>query len=186
MSKYKLVSGLFVILSLLVIVGAAYIIIQYATGMINAVVDFVTTNDYSKLQQCGITPPSEFAKVKNEFATLILPALYIGLPGLLLVVSALMFLAGFYYHRGKLEDDAKKHEELEREMVHKIVKKMESEKGGQPARAVPPPSRAPPARPGSLKEPEEAEEEPAPVEEAPAEEEPEELPRPKPVLKKKR
>jgi hypothetical protein len=187
MSKYKFVSGLFVILGLLVIVGAAYVIIQYATGMINAVVDFVTTNDYSKLQQCGITPPSEFAKVKNEFATLILPTLYIGLPGLLLVVSALMFLAGFYYHRGKLEDEAKKHEELERQMVHKIVSKMESEKGGQPARAVPPP-RAPPARPPIRPEPEpeEPEEEPAPDEEAPAEEEPEELPRPKPVLKKRK
>ncbi len=197
MSKYKLVSGLFVILGLLVIVGAAYVIIQYATGMINAVVDFVTTNDYSKLQQCGITPPSEFAKVKNEFATLILPTLYIGLPGLLLVVSALMFLAGFYYHRGKLEDDAKKHEELERAMVHKIVNKMESERGGQPVRAAPPPPRAPlarpPARPPARQEPEEEpgepeepEEEPAPAEEAPAEEEPEELPRPKPVLKKRK
>jgi hypothetical protein len=189
MSKYKLVSGLFVILGLLVIVGAAYVIIQYATGMINAVVDFVTTNDYSKLQQCGITPPSEFAKVKNEFATLILPALYVGLPGLLLVVSALMFLAGFYYHRGKLEDDTKKHEELEREMVHKIVNKMDSEKGGQPARAVPPqrvpPARPPVARAEPYRESQEAEEEEAPVEEAP-EEEPEELPRPKPALKKRK
>lgn len=184
MSKYKLVSGLFIILGLLVIVGAAYIIIQYATGMINAIVDFVTTNDYSKLQQCGITPPSEFGKLKNEFATLILPALYIGLPGLLIVVSALMFLAGFYYHRGKLEDDAKKHAEIEREMVHKIVNKMEAEKGGPPARSSVPPRPPQFQRPMARPEPGE---EPEPAQEAaPAEEEPEELPPPKPVLKRRK
>ncbi len=185
MSKYKLVSGLFVLLALLVIVGASYVVIQYATGMINAVVEFVTTNDYSKLQQCGITPPSEFAKLKNEFATLILPSLYIGIPGLLLVVSALMFLAGFYFHRGKIEDDARKHEELEREMVHKIVKKMETEKGGQVQRAAPS-YRAPPRPPPQEEEPEEEpEEEEAPAEEE-VEEEPEELPRPKPAMKKRK
>jgi uncharacterized protein YneF (UPF0154 family) len=186
MSKYKFVSGLFVVLALLVIVGASYVIIQYATGMINAIVDFVTTNDYSKLQQCGITVPTEFGKLKNEFATLILPTLYIGLPGLLLVVSALMFLAGFYFHRGKIEDDAKKHEEIEREMVHKIVKKMEAEKGGPPVRMATqqrPAQRAAPAEEEPEEEPEAEEEEPA--EEEP-EEEPEELPKPKPAMKKRK
>jgi|WetSurMetagenome_2_1015567.scaffolds.fasta_scaffold722717_1 hypothetical protein len=187
MSKYKYVSYLFVVLGLLVIIGAAYVIIQYASGLINAVVDFVTTNDYSKLQQCGVTPPNEFGKLKNEFATLVLPALYIGLPGILIVVSALMFLAGFYYHKGRLEDEARKHEELERDMVHKIVKKMETEKAPPAARPAYPP-KAPSARqPVSEEEP--AEEE-APAEEEPQdeepEEEPEELPKPKPIVKKRK
>ena len=166
MSKYKLVSYLFIILGLLVIAGVVYVIISYASDLINAIVNFVTSSDYSKLQQCGVTPPSQFYKLQAEFATLILPALYIGLPALLAIVSALMFLAGFYFHRGKMEDDSRKSEELERQMVHKIVQKMEIEKT-----ASPPPRVMP--RPA---EPEE-----------PAEEEPEEeMPQPKIPPKKKR
>jgi hypothetical protein len=184
LSKYKLVSYLFVILGLLVIVGAAYVIILYATGLINAVVDFVTTNDYSKLQQCGVTPPNEFAKLKNEFATLILPAMYLGIPAVLIAVSALMFLAGTYYYRGKLEDEGRKHEELERQMVHKIVKKMETERGGAAPGPVVPEARQQARYEPPADEPEE--DLPAEEEEAPAEEPPEELPRPKPAVKKRK
>jgi len=191
MSKYKYVSYLFVVLGLLVILAAAYVIIQYATGLINAVVDFVTTNDYSKLQQCGVTPPNEFGKLKNEFATLVLPALYLGLPGVLIVVSALMFLAGFYFHKGRIEDEARKHEELERDMVHKIVKKMETEKSPAPSRPAQMPRRPPVRGAPEEGEPEDepAQEEAPPEEEAQTEEpeeEPEELPKQKPVLKKRK
>jgi hypothetical protein len=185
MSKYKLVSYLFILLGVLVIIGSAYVIISYASDIINAIVNFVTTNDYSKLQQCGVTPPSQFNKLKNEFATVILPVLYIGLPAILIVISALMFLAGFYYYRGRLEDESRKQEELEREMVHKIVKKMETERAGAPQRAVPPPAKRPEAEDETPEEakglaPEE------PEEEAAVEKEPEELPKPKIVTKKKK
>ncbi|MFH0737629.1 MAG: hypothetical protein V1827_03665 [Candidatus Micrarchaeota archaeon] len=128
MNRFKLTSYLFLLLWLLVVVGVAYLTISFVTGVISAVVDFVTTNDYTKLQQCGISPPGEFASLKSEFANLLL-VLYMGFPGVLLVISALAFVAGFYYYRGKFEDESKKHEVLEREMVHKIVAKMETEKG---------------------------------------------------------
>ncbi len=124
MNKYKLMSYIFVLLGVLVVVGSLYVIINYASDLINAIVNFVTTNDYSKLQQCGVSYPPQFDKLKAEFATVILPALFIGLPLLLIVLSAVMFAAGFYYQKGKLQDDARKHEELKREMVHKIRKKM--------------------------------------------------------------
>jgi len=176
MSKFKLVSYLFVVLGFLVVIGASYVIFQYTTGMINAIVDFITTNDYSKLQQCGITPPNEFAKLKNDFASLILPALYLGMPGLLLVVSSLMFLAGFYFHKGKLEDDARKHEELERAMVHKIVKKMESEKG----------SGRPSSYAGASADMPESAEEAEPAEDMAEEEDAERLPTPKTSAKRRR
>lgn len=199
MSKYKLISYLFILLGVLVIVSSAYIIISYASDIINAIVNFVTTNDYSKLQQCGVTPPPQFNKLKNEFATVILPVLYIGFPVLLIVISALMFLAGFYYYRGKLEDETRKHEELEREMVHKIVKKMEAEKTAstptQPKRQVLPQTTRTTAikPPASL--PEESQEEeteevpPEETEGAPTEEQEEgveELPRPRIMPKKKK
>lgn len=128
MSKYKMVSYLFIFLGVLVFAGSAYLLISYASDILRAVVEFVTTNDYTKLQQCGINPPTQFDKLKGEFATIILPSLYLGPIALFVVISAIMFLAGIYYQRGKVEDEAKKHEELERAMVHKIVNKMERDK----------------------------------------------------------
>ncbi len=128
MNKSKLVGYLFVVLGALMIVGSAYVIIAYASEMMTAIVDFVTTNDFSKLQQCGVTPPSQFNKLKNDLTTVVLPSLYIGLPLLLIILSFLMFLGGYHYHKGRHEEELKKVEEMERMMVHRVVKKMSTEK----------------------------------------------------------
>ncbi len=186
MNRYKLISYLLILLGVIVIVGSGYLIFSYASTIISAIVNFISTNDYSKLTQCGVNTPPEFNKVKADFATVILPFFYVGLPVLMILVSYLMFMAGFFFHRGKHEDDTKNHEQLEREMVHKIVNKMQTDKPGAPAakapvRTGPKPAQAAPA--------EEAEEEPEeePAEEEPAEEETEEEePPPKPALKKKK
>ncbi len=154
MNKSKVVGFLFVILGILVIVGSAYVIISYASEMMTATVDFVSTNDFSKLQQCGITPPTQFNKLKNDLTTVVLPALYIGLPLVLIILSALMFLAGFYYHKGRHEDELKKVEQLERAAVHKVVKRMVAEQGPKPMQVA--------------EETEEFEEEPEEEEEKPA------------------
>jgi hypothetical protein len=179
MSKYKLVSYLFVLLGLIIIIGAAYLIISYASDILNAIVDFVSTNGFAKLQQCGVTPPPQFSKIKADLTSVILPFLYVGIPLLLIVISALMFMGGFYYHKGKFEDESRKHEELERQMVHKLVKRMESSKAsgrpseGEPGEELPEEEPAPEA-------PEPEEPEPAP------EEEQEEAPKARPKAAKKR
>lgn len=165
MNKYKMIGLLFVVLGVLVIVGAAYLIILYASEMLTAIVDFVTTSDFAKLQQCGVTLPQEFHKLKNELTTIVLPFLYLGLPLLLILLSFLMFLGGFYYHRGRYQDEMSRMQDLERQMLRKAVKKIER------VRAVPPEDED---------EEEELEEE-EPEEE---EEEPEEEP-PKKTKKKK-
>jgi hypothetical protein len=166
MNRYKLMSYLFVVLGLVVVVGSLYVIINYASDLINAIVTFVTTNDYSKLQQCGVSYPPQFDKIKAEFATMILPALFIGLPLLLILLSAVMFMAGFYYRWGKFQDDSRKHEELKQEIVHKIRGRME-------ATSAPPSSRSAPTAKQSMAR-----------EEEPQEEEPEEEP-PRPASKRK-
>ncbi len=198
MNRYKLISYLLILLGVVVIVGSGYLIYSYASTIISAIVNFISTNDYSKLQQCGVNTPPEFNKVKADFATLILPFFYVGLPVLLIIVSYLMFMAGFFYHRGKQEDDAKKHEQLEREMVHKIVTKMQTDKtpegqGVQPSARPAAALKKPASKAPSPAEEESAEEEPAEeepeqeAEEEPAEEEAEEEePPPKPVVKKKK
>lgn len=186
MNKYKLMSYLLILLGAVVIVGSGYMIYSYSSTIISAIVNFISTNDYSKLQQCGVNTPPEFNKVKADFATVILPFFYVGLPVVLILVSYLMFMAGFYFHRGKQEDDAKKHEQLEREMVHKIVNKMQTEKPPAPSRGMPSKKPAP-----AQEEPEEEAQEEEPAEEEPSEEEggeepAEEEPPPRPPMKKKK
>lgn len=180
MNKSKLVSYLFVLLGILVMIGSLYLIMSYATDLFRSVVDFVTTNDFTKLQQCGVTPPPEFSKIKADFVTLIMPFMYIGLPLIMIAVSVLLFLAGFYYHKARDEEERKKNVELKREMVHKIVKKMGAARPAAPSMDEPSGPEAPP--------PEEPAEEAAPAEEEEPSEEEEEmppLPPPKSVRKRK-
>ncbi|MBU0531871.1 hypothetical protein KKB44_00070 [Candidatus Micrarchaeota archaeon] len=128
MNKYKLMGLLFVVLGALVVSISAYFTVSYAGDMLDAIVDFVNTNDLVKLQQCGVDIPSEFHKLKNELTTVILPFLYFGIPVLLVALSILMFLGGFYYCLGKQEDEVAKTHEIERQMLRKMVKKIEVEK----------------------------------------------------------
>jgi uncharacterized protein YneF (UPF0154 family) len=178
MNKYKMVSYLFVLLGVIVIVGAAYFIISYSSDILGSIVNFVTTNDFTKLQQCGINTPAQFSKIRTDLTTVILPFMYVGIPLLLIIVSALMFMAGVYYHKGKFEDEAKKHEEMEREMVHKLVQRM-----GKPA-APPATEEEPEAPPAEEMAP--PKEETSAEEEAPPEEPPEEVPKPPPAKSSKK
>ena len=132
MNKSKMTGFLFVLLGLLVILGTSYVIISYASDVLTAVVDFVTGNDFTKIQQCGINVPPQFQKLRTELTTMILPSLYIGLPLVLIILSALMFLGGFYYYKGRYQDEMKKYETMEREMLRKAVTKVEKEKTYEP------------------------------------------------------
>ena len=127
--KNKVLSILFVILAVAVMVGAFYEIMSYATHLLQGIVDFITTNDFNKLKSCGVTPPESFSRLKAEFATLILPFIYWGLPLTFIFVAVLMFFSG-YYHRKSQEPQHPRPED--REMVHKVVQKMENEKTPKP------------------------------------------------------
>ena len=171
MNKSKIVSILFVLLGIVVMIGSIYVIMSYATDMLQAIVDFVTTNDFTKLQQCGVNAPTQFSKIKADFVTIIMPFMYVGLPLIMITLSALMFLGGFYYHKAKDEEETKKTSELKRQMVQKIVKKM---------------SASQPSEPSAPEETEAAEEDEPATEEAPEEEEEPEEEEPKPKARKKK
>ncbi len=128
MNKNKVLSFLFVIFGLVVMLGSIFVLVSYATDILNAVVDFITTNDLKKLAQCGAALPPQFAKIKTDFTTLILPMLYYGVPVLLLVVSVLMFLSGYFYNQGRQEDEARKKEEIERDMIRKAAERVARQK----------------------------------------------------------
>lgn len=184
--KNKIISYLFVLLWLVILAGLSYLVIMYMSDILQSVVNFVTSTGYSKLTQCGVTPPPEFDKVKADLITVIVPAFYLG-PVALFVLSFLMFLSGYYYHKARLDDETKKHEEIERTMVHKLVQKMETEKSQtkKPMTSAPMSPLAPQTKKDEPEEdPEQAQDE---DEEPQEEEEPEEeeLPPPKSAKKKK-
>ena len=125
MNKNTIVSVLFIVLTIIIAAGSIYLVLSYATDLLNAIVTFVSSNDISKVDKCGMTIPPEFLRLRTDLATLILPFLYIGMPVIIIVVGALMFVGGFYYHKSKFEDEKAKKDQMEREMVHKLVKKLD-------------------------------------------------------------
>ncbi|MFH1394477.1 MAG: hypothetical protein ABII71_03580 [Candidatus Micrarchaeota archaeon] len=117
MNRQKLTSMLLVLLSLVLVISSAYGVITYTSDVLNSLLDFVTTNDFAKLASCGVNIPEKMLDLKGELTTVMLPALYLGLPVVLILLCLMMFFAGYYYHRGKqmeliekrrLENDVKK------------------------------------------------------------------------------
>lgn len=113
MNRSKLVGILFVVLGMVVVMGSAYLIITYSSNVLNAMLDFVTTNDFAKLQSCGVNLPPQFLQLKEELTDVLLPFLYLGLPLILVILSMLMFAGGYYYRMGKEKDEQEKTEQLE-------------------------------------------------------------------------
>ncbi|MFH1785251.1 MAG: hypothetical protein ABH842_02395 [Candidatus Micrarchaeota archaeon] len=128
MSKYKSMSYMFVLLTILLIFVFVYLSSDYVNSMLNAIIDFLNKNGISNLQECGILLPPDLTHLNADLNVIILPFLYYGLPIFFVMISLLMFLAGFYYHKGKIDEHAKAEDQLKRAVVHRLVKKMEKEK----------------------------------------------------------
>ena len=128
MNKNKFFSWFFVVLAAAVMIGSVFVFVSYATDILNAIVDFITSNDLKKLAQCGAVLPPQFERIKGDFTTLILPLLYYGIPGLLLAVSVLMFFSGYFYHKGHHEEETRNREEIERDMIRKAAERVARQK----------------------------------------------------------
>jgi len=128
MNKNKILSWLMILLAVIISVGSIFVLISYSTDILKAVVDFITQNDLKKLASCGAVFPSQFDTIKSDFTALLLPVLYYGTPLLLVVVSSLMFSAGYFYCKGRFEDESKKREEIERDMVRKAAERLARQK----------------------------------------------------------
>lgn len=101
MSKQSAASGILVLVVILMIVISTFMAINYTTGVLNAAVAFASSDQIGKLQACGVTPPAELFKLKADVPTFLLPAIYVGLPGIMVIIAMLMFMAGYYYASGR-------------------------------------------------------------------------------------
>lgn len=128
------------IVGVALLAGGIYVAMSYIGAIINATIDFVTTNSVA-ISRCGITVPNEIMQLKNQLATTILPAIYLGIPLAVVVISAVMFAGGYFYGKGSFEEqvetERKRKEEVEAEVQRRIGKmkqlpKKESEEEEEP------------------------------------------------------
>ncbi len=101
MGKHNTVSGILVLVVILAIAISAYMAVNYATGILNSALAFTSTDTIAKLQACGINAPPELYKLQYDIPNTLLPAIYVGFPGLMIVIAILMFIAGHYYGNDK-------------------------------------------------------------------------------------
>ncbi len=103
MGKHNTAAGILVLIVILMIAISTFMVVTYSTGILTAAVAFASTDQIAKLQACGVTPPDELFKLRADVPGLLLPAIYVGLPSLMIIISMLMFIAGYYYGNGKEE-----------------------------------------------------------------------------------
>lgn len=101
MGKHNTLSGIIVIVVILMIAASTYMVVTYATGVLNAAGAFASSDQIAKMQACGITAPPELFKLQADITGVLLPAIYVGLPGLMAIIAILMFIAGYYHSNGK-------------------------------------------------------------------------------------
>lgn len=101
MNREKAASVFLVLLSAAIIVGTVFGIINYANTVLASFVNFIATNDFNQLKECGVTPPPAVAQVKQDLAPVIVPFVYMGMPLILVALSLFMFIAGIYHERWK-------------------------------------------------------------------------------------
>jgi beta-lactamase regulating signal transducer with metallopeptidase domain len=115
------------VLTLIIGIASIFLMISYAIDILGAVEDFIKFNDVSKLSSCGVTIPPQLSAIASDSKIIGVVVLY-GLPVLLILVSVLMFFAGFYFHKARLQEEQKKREEIEREMVVKAAQRVSKKK----------------------------------------------------------
>lgn len=97
MAKNNTVSGILVGIVILMIAITSYMVVTYSTGVLTAAVAFASTDAVAKMEACGVSAPDELYKLRADVPSLLLPAVYVGFPGLMIIMSIMMFIAGFYF-----------------------------------------------------------------------------------------
>ena len=97
MGRHNTVSGILVLIVVLMIAATAFMVISYANGVISAALAFASTDQIAKMQACGIAAPAELSKLRADLPNVLLPAIYVGFPVLMIMLSILMFFAGYFH-----------------------------------------------------------------------------------------
>jgi hypothetical protein len=159
--KNKLLSMLFGVIGIVIIVASLYFTITYMSYVGSVVIEFLSTNNVREITDCGVIVPAEFVNMRDQFPTTILPMLYLGLPIVLILISAAMFASGYFFGKHTVErqvdEEISRQEEIEREVEKRTGKKAKKEEPGKPEQKGKPRGKEK-GKGGEAEEPEEEEE----------------------------
>ena len=134
MVKNKILSVLFGVAGIILLVASLYLAISYLSYIGKVMIDFFSSNNIQTISECGVVIPHEFTEIRDQMPSTILPAVYLGIPLTVLLISILMFFSGYYLGRHKVESELDAHlqreEEIEKEVKkRKAVEEKEEEEG---------------------------------------------------------
>jgi len=124
MLKNKIMSYILSIIGTVLVIGGLYILISYLSFLGKGAIDFVSTNNVDTISRCGIVVPDMFIQLRDQFATVVVPVLYLGIPVAMILVSIIWFFSGYYFGRYSVEEDlameVRKKQEIKQEVEERI------------------------------------------------------------------
>ncbi|MEO0250152.1 MAG: hypothetical protein ABIN58_11635, partial [candidate division WOR-3 bacterium] len=100
--KNKVLAIIFGIIGVVVVIACLYAGVTYLGFIGKALIEFFSPANISAMNGCGIATPQEFIDIRNQLPTTLLPAIYIGIPLALIIISTLMFLSGYFFGKHKV------------------------------------------------------------------------------------
>ncbi len=155
MKKNRFISFVLAAIGAVLVLGGLYMLVSYLNYFGQGLIDFVSVNNVDTISRCGIVVPDMFLQLRDQFATAIIPMLYLGFPIAVIVISVIWFLSGYYLGKSVFQEDLESKEKRQKEIEEEVEKRV----GGRKTK-------------GSKKEAEEEEYEEEPEEETEEEEEP--------------
>ncbi len=124
MKKNKLMSLVLAIIGTVLVIGGLYMLISYLNYFGQGLIQFVSVNNVETISRCGIVVPDMFLQLRDQFATAIIPVLYLGIPIAVILVSVIWFLSGYYLGKSRIQEDieseAKRKKEIEEEVQKRV------------------------------------------------------------------
>jgi len=144
--KNKILSFVLGLAGAILVVASLYFAISYFSYIGKAIIDFLAANNVENLTSCGIVIPSAFMDIRDMFPATILPMLYLGIPLLLVAISALMFGSGYFYGKHSIENEAETHRKREEHIQSEVDRRIAMKSpAAQPPKPQEKPAYKPPA-----------------------------------------
>mgnify|MGYP006285311953 FL=1 len=127
--KNKLISMALAVIGIVVIVASLYVAISYLSYIGKVLIDFFSANNVQEMSACGVQIPEDFIEIRNQIPSTILPAVYLGIPVVLILISLLMFFSGYFFGKYKVGTEIDAHLRREEEIEEAVKKRTEGKKG---------------------------------------------------------
>ncbi len=132
--KNKILSFVLGLAGAVLVVASLYFAISYFSYIGKAIIDFLAANNVENLTSCGIVVPSAFMDIRDMFPATILPMLYLGIPLLLVAISALMFGSGYFYGKHAMDSEAEALRKREEHIQSEVDRRTGTKPPAQPAK----------------------------------------------------